>query len=468
MASVSPRAGHLLFPKMENLMGVISRGVKNAFRNNIRTFSIVLILGVSISMALIMLMAMKTVQVKINSVKSSIGNYVSVSPAGVRGFEGGGELLTDADVTAVSQIPNVAKVVKTINDRLTNGQNTNLQSAIEPGSFGNRQQRQETGTDNNSGNNANRPQNFTMPIMITGTSDLSITANLNVSKFDLTSGQKFDESTSDLVALVGSSLATKNNLTVGSTFHAYGQNIKVVGIFDGGNTFANATAVMPLAVVQNLSGQSGQVSSITVQTSSIDSVTQVQSDIKSKLGDKADVSSQQDQSQNAIAPLENIKTISTYSLIGSLIAGAIIIFLTMVMIVRERRREIGVLKAIGSSNAGIVTQFTVESLVLTLISSIIGAILGVILSNPVLNVLISNASQTAQNTSQGNGPGRGMARLGNVIPGAQNALRDLHAAVGWEILLYGFLAAIVIAIIGSAIPAYIIAKVRPAEVLRSE
>jgi len=90
-------------------MGVISRGLKNAFRNNIRTISIVLILSISIAMALIMLLALKTVQGKIDSVKSSIGNYISVSPAGIRGFEGGGNLLTSDNVTTIKSVPNVKK-----------------------------------------------------------------------------------------------------------------------------------------------------------------------------------------------------------------------------------------------------------------------------------------------------------------------------------------------------------------------
>lgn len=72
-------------------MGIIDRGIKNAFRNGIRSLGIIFILAVSIGMALIMFMALKTVQAKIASVKSSIGNYITVSPAGIRGFEGGGE-----------------------------------------------------------------------------------------------------------------------------------------------------------------------------------------------------------------------------------------------------------------------------------------------------------------------------------------------------------------------------------------
>lgn len=448
-------------------MGTIIRGIKNAFRNSIRTISIVFILAVSISMALVMLMSLKTVQIKIDSVKSSIGNYISVSPAGIRGFEGGGQLLADGEVSSLSSISNVKNIVKTISDRVTNGQDTNLQSAIDPGSFGARQRTRNGAAQtapSGTGSTNSAPQNFSMPISLVGTTDLSVTANLNVSSLNVTSGDKFDVNTTDTFAMVGTALATKNNLSVGSTFQAYGKDVKVVGIFDGGNTFANATAILPYQTLQNLSGQSGQISQVTVEANSIDNVTQVQSDIKTKLGDKADVVSQQDSSTAAIAPLENIRKISLYSLIGALVAGTVIIFLTMVMIVRERRREIGVLKAIGASNATIMAQFTVESLVLTLMSSVVGIILGLVLSNPILNVLVNNS----QSATQTGGPGGGARAFIRIAGGAGNAVRNLHATVGTSMILYGLGAAILIAIIGSAIPSYLISKVRPAEVLRSE
>lgn len=465
------------------VMGVISRGFKNAFRNTIRTVSITFILGLSIAMALIMLLALKTVQSKIDSVKSSIGNVVTVSPAGVRGFEGGGELLTGQNATDVSAISHVTNVTKIISDRLrlegststrpgqtnTDTSTTTLTSPIDPGSFGNRQRQQQSDSSSSTG------QTFTMPVMLTGTNNLDSTASLNASKFDVTSGNKINPNSSDNVAMLGKDLATKNNLAVGQTFRAYGKDITVAGIFDGGNTFANASLVMPIATVQALSGQADQINSISVQTDSIDSLSGVTQAIKDKLGSKADVASSQDTSQNAVKPLENIKTISLYSLIGSLVAGSIIIFLTMIMIVRERRREIGVLKAIGSSNIKIVSQFTVESLVLTVLSSVIGIVLGFIFSNPVLKVLVSNSESSATGSNgsgqiaRGAGGGGGMmARFGGGLSGAGNALRDIHAIVGWEIIVYGLLAAIAIAIIGSAIPSFFIAKVRPAEVMRAE
>lgn len=63
-------------------MNPVARGIRNAFRNGVRTASIVVILGLSIGLSLTMLVAQKAVDNKIKSVKSSIGNTISVSPAG--------------------------------------------------------------------------------------------------------------------------------------------------------------------------------------------------------------------------------------------------------------------------------------------------------------------------------------------------------------------------------------------------
>jgi len=446
-------------------MVVISRVIKNAFRNTIRTISVTFILALSIAMSLIMFLALKTVQTKIDDAKSSIGNIITISPAGVRGFEGGGELLTEDDVSKIKSLSHITSITKSITDRLTEDENTSLESAIEPGSFGERRLQQEGA----SANNERMPQNITMPVNATGTNNLDTTSNLNVSSLEITAGAKFDATSSQNVAILGTDLATKNNLSVGSIFQVYEKDIKVVGIFDGGNKFANSSLIMPLKTLQKLSDQTDQINSVIVQTDSIDTISSVQEAIKEKLGDKVDVVSQQDTSNQAIEPLENIKSISFYSLIGSLVAGSIIIFLIMIMIVRERRREIGVLKAIGSSNIKIVSQFMVESLVLTLMSSVVGIVLGVIFSNPVLKVLVSNSESSPMTApGAGAGPGGMMARIGMRFMGAQNVLRDIHAVVGYDIILYGILAAVIIAIIGSAIPSFIIAKIRPAEVLRSE
>ena len=468
-------------------MGVIARGIRNAFRNSVRTVSIVIILGLSVGLALTMVVARQAVNTKIASIKSSIGNTITVSPAGSRGFAGGGNPLTAANVTAIKNTAHVTTATATLTDRLTTaGQTTpsfggattnsnattNLTSPITPGTLGSRF------GGGGGGGGATSNANFTLPISITGTTAPTSTAVAGANQLKITSGTAIDGNATTNVALVGKDLASKNNLAAGSTFTGYGQTITVSGIFDAGNTFSNAGVIMPLETVQNLSAQPGGVTSVIVQVDSITNLESTTTALKSALGSAADVVSQQDTSNQALAPLENIKNISLISLIGAVVAGAVIILLTMLMIVRERRREIGVLKAIGSSNLKIMVQFMTEAVTFTLAGAVIGLGIGVVGSNPVTKLLVNNASSTSSTGGAGAGGGRAGGFGGGVGRGAGAALRfagqsgaslrNVQAAVGWSILLYGLGAAIIIAIVGSAIPALLISRVRPAEVMRTE
>jgi len=458
-------------------MSAILRGVRNTFRNSIRTISVVIILGLSIGLALTMLVSRQAVGDKIASVKSSIANVITVSPAGARGFAGGGEPLTTTQMTQIQNQAHVTAVTETLTDRL-DASGTNLQSAITAGSLGRRfagggnGEGAGGGTSGAAGGTA--PTTFTPPIIVIGTNDPASAQSLaggagGGGSVSLTSGKLFDGTVDAQDAVVGKDLATKNNLTLNSTFTAYSTTFTVVGIYDAGNTFSNSSVIMSLPTVQRLSGQAGDVTAAVVQVDSITNVDSVTNAIKNALGSAADVTSAQDSSAQALAPLQNIQSISLISVIGAVIAGAVIILLTMLMIVRERRREIGVLKAIGAGNLTIMWQFISEAITFTLISLVIGLGIGVAGAEPVTRALVSTSSNSSSSGggAAGTRGGFGGGAAGRFLNSNSN-LRNIHAAVSWQILLWGLLAAIVIAVVGSAIPALFIAKVRPAEVMRSE
>ena len=322
-------------------MNTISRGIRNAFRNTIRTISIVLILGLSIGLSLTMLLARQAVQSRIDTVKSSIGNTITIAPAGARGFEGGGEPLTTASINAVKTLAHVSSVTEILQARLTTT-DSNLVSAIEAGSLGRRNNANgssDTTMPPEGGPTGARGGSFTPPVQLTGVSSISNTALVGGGTLSLKSGENIDPSQDEAVAMIGSTLATKNNLSVGSTFTAYATTVTVKGIYDAGNNFSNNTVIMPLATVQRLSDQAGEISTATVQIDSIDHLDAATTSIKSTLGTTADVTNQQDTSAQALEPLENIKTISLYSLIGSVIAGAVIILLSMMLLQKRRRMK---------------------------------------------------------------------------------------------------------------------------------
>jgi putative ABC transport system permease protein len=480
-------------------MNVFTRGVRNAFRNAIRTGSLVVILGLSIGLALVMLVARQAVETKIQSVKSSVGNTVSISPAGVRGFDGGGNPLTQTELATVKTIAHVTAVNESLNDRLTTT-TTNLVSAIDAGSLGQRfagNSGNSTGgggfggpsTTDSTGTGGTTTRTFTPPVTVIGTTtptDLSSTQGGGT--FKLTSGTVFDGNSSANVAVLGTTLATKNNLKVGSTFTAYGTTVTVVGIFDGGNTFTNSQLIMPLTTIQTLSSQVGDITSATVTIDDVSNVSSATTAITKALGSAADVTNSEQAAQTAIQPLENIKTISLYSLVGAVIAGAVIILLTMIMIVRERRREIGVLKAIGGSNVKVIGQFMVEAITLTVLGAVVGIIIGVAAAQPITKVLVTNSVNSSTSSTTAGGPGgsagggfnraggansgsgttRQFTRAGSGIGGVRSNISNIHAEVGWTIILDGLGAAILIALVGAGAASGIIAKVRPAEVLRAE
>lgn len=458
-------------------MNMISRGARNAFRNIIRTGSIVIILGISIGLALAMLVARQAVTAKIDTIKSSVGNTVSVSPAGARGFEGGGEPLTKDQATKLAAIDHVSSTVQTVSDRLTTD-NTSLKSGIDAGSLGQRNsERSGVGFQqappqmpegaSRSGSNSSSSQGvvtrtFTPPVTVVGSNNPEKALAADGVTFKLTSGEAFAADSTEHVAIIGKAIADKNNLAVGSTFTAYGTEFKVVGIYDTGTQFTNNQVIMPLSVVQTLSDQVDKLTSVTLNVDSVDNIASVSAAAKKVMGTAGDVTDSASTVESAVAPLENIQTISLYSLIGAVFAGAIIILLTMIMIVRERRREIGVIKAIGGSNMIIMGQFIAEAITLTLLGAIVGIGIGVAAAAPITSALVSSSSTATQMGGMMGGPGRGAGRA------LQRSAENITATVGWEIILYGIGAALLIAIIGSALASTFISKVRPAEVMRAE
>jgi putative ABC transport system permease protein len=449
-------------------MGTIRRGTRNAFRNTIRTVSIVLILGISFALALVMILSLQAVRQRISAVSSSSGNTISVTPAGFGGFGfGGGNPLSSSSITKIENSEHVVSVAQSVTGRLVNQNSTttggpfggnsnaktNLTSPISAGSLGNAF---------GGGSGAT----FTPPIQVTGTNEPTNASVISATSLTLTSGSSISGTSKGYVALVGSSVATKNGLSVGNTFSAYGKTFTVKGIYTTNSTFSNAGIIMPLKTVETLSGVSGPTS-VTVTVDSIDNLNSTASALQSSLGTSvATVSVGTPGSQSTVSSYNSIKQIALYSLIGALVAASIILLLSMLMIVRERRREIGVLKAFGSSNRGIVNTFVTEAMTLTVLGGVLGIALGALLANPVLGVLQRNSSSSTAGGPGGAPPGGGRLAGAGFRPGA--ALSDLHAAIGPSLLFYGVLSIVVIALIGSAVPSYLIAKVRPAEVMRSE
>lgn len=465
-------------------MSVVSRGVRNTFRNGLRTSAVVVILAISIGLSLSMLVANKAVEGRIADLKTEVDRTVVINPAGGQGFEGGGEPLTADDLAKVKAVPGVQSASGFMDLTLqpegddqgglfmskggAQAGKTNLVSSIDAGTLGQRF----------SGREGTPPADIKLPIRGMGTNSAYERSG---KAFNLTSGRLLNDDDT-YQALVGKSLAGKNNLSVGSTFTAYDKTFTVVGLIDQGTQFANDTIILPLKTAQEVTGLSNEVSAIVAEADSIDNLESVMSGIKKTLGeDKADVTSSQENIRQAIESLKSVQTISIIGFVTALAASALIVLMVMFVVVRERRREIGVLKAIGGSNRSIVSQFVVEAVVLVAMGGMLGLGTAFVGSGAIANALVSNSASTGSETETGpgmkinGGPAgvKSMVRLGgdsskNAIQSTSDLVGKVSTSIGAATLAYGFLGMLVVAVLGSALPAWLIAKVRPAEVLRGE
>jgi putative ABC transport system permease protein len=460
-------------------MNVVTRGVKNTLRSPIRSGAIVLMFAISIALILSMLVARSSVLAKINEVKATAGTAITIRPAGTMGNMGGGDPLTANQLKTITSTAHISQTTMTLSDQLSSD-DTSLTSSLEFGGFGRRSQ-ESTSTGNSSDSSTQTGMAMpTLGITVTGTTDInSISTDGN--DLTLTSGEAFDASSEENVALVGTALAEKNSLKVGDTFTAYGATFTVKGIYETGSRFQDSGLVLPLKTLQTVTDQADIVSSVVATVDKSDNVAATVTSLKSSLSDDADITSEVERAEESVSSLEGIASLALAGVIAAAIAGAAIVLLAMVMVVRERRREIGVMKAIGGTDGKVVGQFITEGLTLTVFGAVIGMVLGILVSGPMTTSLVS--SQTNTNTATNRQMSRGeqsgttstnapQGGPGGFIGGGfqqlQNNATQVTASLTLDIIALALGVTLFISLIGTAIPAWFTARVRPAEVLRTE
>jgi len=462
---------------------------------------VVAVLAVAIGLALAMLVANQAVTGKVAELNASVGTVLTVNPAGGQGFEGGGEPLTSAQAATAAAVPNVSSVVGTKALRLRNaadmaaeaasgrtgqggpgGQSatsvtTSLTAAVDAGTLGNRNQASTgasgSSTSGTTGSTAQAAPAFSLPITATG---IGAEMDSTGKALQLTQGTGLGNYTAASTgALLGTTLATKNGLSVGSTFTIGDKTFTVQGLFDAGTAFGNNALYVTLPTAQTLAALPDELSTMIVTVNSMENVDAAKTALQTALGsDKADVTQGQRNLETAVSSLDSVKNISFIAFVAALGTAGLIILLIMVMLVRERRREIGVLKAIGAPNRTIGLQFVLEALVLVAMGSVVGAAVASLASGGIASALISSSSSTSaaatgQRGGAGGFPGGGFpGGAGGPLGGASQLLTSVTASASPGVIAAGIAAVFGVAIIGALVPALLTARIRPIEVLRGE
>lgn len=266
----------------------------------------------------------------------------------------------------------------------------------------------------------------------------------------ITSGEALtqtDENSNNV--LIESSLAEANDLTVGDTFKVKDSDdkdvtVKIKGIYetsDSGTSmgmrfnFMNPanTIFTSYTLANDLKG-SDSADTIDSAVYDLSDPKEMESFVKKadKLIDTDTYSLQTNDQmyQQMLQPLNNVAGFAKNIILLVAVAGVIILTLIVMLTIRERRYEIGVLLSLGESRFKVILQFFSEIFVCMLFALVIATFSGNVVGNAVGNQLLAQQSETTAvattnqgpgaNTQGGKPDGQGMqAPDGNQGPGAQ-------------------------------------------------
>lgn len=273
----------------------------------------------------------------------------------------------------------------------------------------------------------NRPVSV-MGIWPTETKDLK--------RWQIAAGDYFPTENAD-GAVLGSVLAEQFELQPGSEIRIRGTMVPVLGVLEETGGKDDLTVFLSMPIAQQLYDQEGLVSYIAVRVDKLDEVDLYANKIEDEVSLGVVTDKQMLNSVLGIVGTVNI----TLQLIAAvaLLAAAFGIVNTMMTATYERKREIGILQAMGASRFNIFRLFLVESAVYGLLGGLGGAILGMAGSFFAAPYISQNAATS-------------------FIKGSQSSIDPL-------VLVWAVLLSTLIAMISGLYPAWKAAKLSPVEAI---
>jgi lipoprotein-releasing system permease protein len=245
-------------------------------------------------------------------------------------------------------------------------------------------------------------------------------------------------------AILGVKLAESLKIRPGGDFYLYFKNnsvrLKVIGLLEKGTVKDETLVYIPLDTAQELIGQGDVVSEIGVKLVDFTNAPALALETNGKSLYKT--TSWQDFSKEIARFVGNQNVTNMLFYIFILLISAFVIANTTIMVVSRRKREIGILMAMGADRISILKIFLLENMLISVPAGALGCLLGL-----------------------------GLAKLISLLPldvTSTGSKAGVLIAPRPEYFAYAIIFALALNLISGIYPAYAAARLDPVEAIASE
>ncbi|MEA3328675.1 MAG: lipoprotein-releasing ABC transporter permease subunit [Candidatus Omnitrophota bacterium] len=194
--------------------------------------------------------------------------------------------------------------------------------------------------------------------------------------------------------IVGKELAARLNLGIEDTCLVISPvggkkyELTVQAVFDSGMyEYDSFLAFISLPKARQLFGIPGLISGVGVKIDDIHRTDKVKRTLQQELGFPYWVSSWKDLNRNLFSALKLEKRVMFIILVLIILVAAFNIASTLIMVVMEKTKDIGILKSLGLNSRGIMAIFSFEGLMVGLLGTTIGLAGGLILTRSLNKIM---------------------------------------------------------------------------------
>ncbi|NWG11026.1 ABC transporter permease [Candidatus Bathyarchaeota archaeon] len=298
----------------------------------------------------------------------------------------------------------------------------------------------------------------------------SLIDSYSVLPTDIIVGRNLQEGDTGVV-LITSNITDYYEVGLGDEIEIYGESFTIVGIYEpeSESSTASREVYMSISDAQIITGNTGNVSRLDVYAEN-DSYVEEIADVIETYSEAYDLGlyvttyndrmeTYQTMLNNAESTLSQTQTVAFQEIVIAIGATSLIVLFTMLYTVRERTKEIGVLKAIGFSKGNVMSQFMLEGIMISLIAGVVGVVIGIVGAPLISSLLLPSVNQLSP--QQGGFSGQAI-NFGTALSQSVTVSPDLQT------VLLAFGAVVLLGAIGSLYPAWRASRTSPMEALRYE